>query len=226
MSQRDRDLPDLALLTEPVRRDLYDYVAARTDPVGRDEAARAIGISRGLAAFHLDRLAEAGLLDTTFARLSGRTGPGAGRPSKLYRRSAREFGVTLPPRDYEVPARLLAEVVSGPDPSLGAALERARWAGAELGRKVRRLGRTRSRKGLVAALQAELRERGFDPQPEGQRELRFRNCPFDSLARDHTTLMCGMNHAMMEGLVEGIGVPRLEAVIDPNPGVCCVRLRW
>ncbi len=216
----------MALLTEPVRRELYDYVAARPTAVGRDEAAREVGVSRSLAAFHLDRLVEAGLLDTEYLRLSGRTGPGAGRPSKLYRRSAREFGVSIPPRDYEVPARLLAGVMSGPTPSLEAAIERARVAGLKLGETLRRQERRKSRKRLVASLRVALRDHGFDPQPEGKKELRLGNCPFDSLAREYTSLMCGMNHAMMSGVARGLKVPGVEAVLDPQPGSCCVRFRW
>lgn len=225
-SRRERDLRGVALLTEPVRRELYEYVAGSPTAVGRDEAARQVGVSRSLAAFHLDRLAEAGLLETEYARLSGRTGPGAGRPSKLYRRSAREFDGSVPPRDYEVPARLLADVMTGPDPSPEAAMERARKEGLKLGAMVRRLEPARSRKRLLAALRAVLSERGFDPRPVGNRELRLGNCPFHTLAQEYTGLMCGMNHAMLNGVAEGLGVPGMEAVLDPQPGSCCVRFRW
>ena len=52
----ERQIAAIALLNEPVRRGLYLYVAKRRRDVGRDEAARALHISRALAAFHLDRL--------------------------------------------------------------------------------------------------------------------------------------------------------------------------
>src|SRR5262245_29851523 len=105
-------LETLAVLEEPLRRKLYLYVAGREEPVGRDEAARAAGVSRALAAFHLDKLVGAGLLEATFRRLSERTGPGAGRPSKLYRRAAGEFGVSLPPRRYELAAHVFAQALN------------------------------------------------------------------------------------------------------------------
>src|SRR5690348_17436989 len=103
---RDREaegdpIEAVALLEEPKRRQLYDVVAASPSPVGRDEAAAAAGISRELAAFHLDRMAAAGLLATEYRRLGNRRGPGAGRPAKLYRRADREISVSLPARDYE-----------------------------------------------------------------------------------------------------------------------------
>src|SRR3990170_8987534 len=99
----------LAALREPVRMRLYRYVERRLAAVGRDEAAGAVGVSRAMAAFHLDKLVDLGLLRTEFRRLSGRTGRGAGRPAKLYRRSRRDFSVTLPKRDHELLARLLSE---------------------------------------------------------------------------------------------------------------------
>src|SRR5437867_11602565 len=90
-------LKSVASLDDPVRRRLYLYVADQEGDVSRDQAARALQIPRALAAFHLDRLVKSGLLETTYRRLSGRSGPGAGRPSKLYRRAALRLDLTLPP---------------------------------------------------------------------------------------------------------------------------------
>src|SRR5512140_950673 len=101
----------LAALEEPARRSLYLYVVNRKREVGRDEAARAVGVSRTLAGFHLDRLVAEGLLEPSFRRLSGRTAPGAGRPAKLYRRSSRQLEISLPSRSYELAARILATAV-------------------------------------------------------------------------------------------------------------------
>jgi len=222
----ERDLPSVALLADAVRRALYDAVVASPSPVGRDQAAGTVGVSRSLAAFHLDRLVRAGLLDAEYARLGGRTGPGAGRPSKLYRRSAREFDVSVPSRDYEVPARLLAEVMSGPRPSPHAAMERAHEEGLALGKAIRQGERGRSRSRLLGALRAALSERRFRPRSAGSHEIRLANCPFDSLSRQYTDLMCGMNHAMLRGMVEGLGDPGIQAERDPQPGMCCVAIRW
>src|SRR5436189_6162126 len=105
----------IALLDEPRRRALYELVTSRRDPMGRDEAAATLGIGRELAAFHLDRLAEAGLLDVEYRRLGGKTGPGAGRPAKLYRRSKSEGAVSLPARDYERAVGAFAEAIDEPD---------------------------------------------------------------------------------------------------------------
>jgi predicted ArsR family transcriptional regulator len=105
------DVSAVAALDEPTRRRLYDHVVRQTGPVSRDEAAEALGLARPTAAFHLDRLAEESLLDVVYERRSGRTGPGAGRPAKLYKRSSKQVTVTLPERHYELAGRLLAQAL-------------------------------------------------------------------------------------------------------------------
>src|SRR5262245_41735059 len=117
----ERQLVPLAALADPVRRSIYLHVLAQGNEVSRDEAARELHVSRALAAFHLDKLADAGLLEVSYRRLSGRTGPGAGRPSKLYRRSALQVDVTVPARRYELAARLLAQATAEGGPGAGAA---------------------------------------------------------------------------------------------------------
>jgi predicted ArsR family transcriptional regulator len=210
----------VAVLDDPVRRRLYDYVAMQSRAVSRNEAAQAVGIQRTLAAFHLDRLAEAGLVDVSFSRPEGRSGPGAGRPAKLYRRAAAEHQVSVPPRDYRTAAELLAEVVdiTGAEPQLQRS---ARSRGASAGRAARRQAPAEPDDCLVAgALSAQ----GYQPYREGA-DIRLRNCPFDVLASHYPPLICGMNLALLEGLLEGATVTALEATLDPRPGDCCVVVR-
>ena len=209
----------IAVLDDPVRRSLYDYVSARGDGVSRSEAAAATGIGRTLAAFHLDRLAEAGLVEVTFARPSGRTGPGAGRPAKLYRRAVTEHQVSVPPRDYRAAAELLAEVVdlTGAEPELQRS---ARNRGAAAGRAAREQAPGLPDGDLVTGA---LSARGFQPYHD-RADVRLRNCPFLLLAGRHPPLICGMNLALLEGLLAGAGVSGLTARLDPRPGECCVVL--
>jgi predicted ArsR family transcriptional regulator len=204
----DRDLAAIGLLQDPVRRALYGHVVAAGGEVSRNQAAEAVGVQRGLAAFHLDKLVEAGLLEASFRRLGERRGPGAGRPAKLYRRAAGEVAASLPPRTYETAAHLLAETVeqTGADLQLQAA---ARRAGAEAGRAAR---------GPIERL---LGARGYEPYRDGT-ALRLRNCPFADLAGEFPVLVCAMNLSLIEGLLEGIGEPAGRAVMDPAPGRCCV----
>ena len=215
------DLEALSRLDDPVRRRLYEYVSDRHEPVGRDEAAAAAGIGRTLAAYHLDRLAEQGLLTVSYGRPGGRSGPGAGRPAKLYSRSDRSFAVNVPPRDYELAARVLAEAAER-DRS-GALLEAALRAAREHGREAGRAAR--GERGSRRALERLLRARGYDPFVDGEGVLRLRNCPFHVLAREHTGLVCGMNEALLQGLLEELGTGGVEAVLDPQPGRCCVAIR-
>lgn len=222
----DERLARLGVLQEPLRRALYLYVAAQPDEVGRDEASEAMGIRRSLAAFHLDKLADAGLLEVDYRRLSGRTGPGAGRPAKLYRRSSHGYQVSLPPRDYELAARLLATAIEQMGRgSPGDTVERvARDFGRALGQDWReRLGPRAGRRRQLSAIHEVLSRHGFEPYDEDG-EVRLRNCPFHSLAREHTALACGMNLALMEGLVAELKVAGVRARLDPRSDQCCVVL--
>ena len=217
-------LAELGALAEPTRSALYLYVAAQPHEVGRDEAATATGVTRAQAAFHLDRLVEDGFLETSYRRLSGRSGPGAGRPSKLYRRSARQHAVSLPPRDYELAANLLAQAIDeAPNRPARSSLGRvARRFGEAVGREVSAaLGRRASRERRMAALAEALGRHGYEPYRRGA-ELRLGNCPFHALAQSHTDLVCSMNLSLLEGVLGGMEGTDLEARPDPAPGQCCV----
>ncbi len=201
------DLDAVASLVEPTRAALYAYVVASARPVGRDDAASACRVSRQTAAYHLDRLADDGLLDIEFRRLTGLSGPGAGRPAKLYRKSTRSFLVSVPPRRYELAARIMLEAL---------AIERA----GSLGDAAHRIGEDLGRRGLTEALE----NAGYEPAEEGD-ETRFRNCPFHVLKEQDRDTICGMNLALVEGMVEGAGEKDLRPVLAPEDGYCCVRLR-
>jgi predicted ArsR family transcriptional regulator len=222
-------LARLAALAEPARRRLYDFVVRSAEPVSRDEASAGVGVPRHVAKFHLDRLVAGGLLDVEYRRPPGRSGPGAGRPTKLYRRSAQALEVSVPERRYDLAGRLLAEAVTRAEtsgrPVAETLAEAARTAGLDLGRSARRRAGARpGRAAIMAAGQQALAEHGFEPSadPTG---LTLRNCPFDALASDYAPLVCGMNLDFMRGLVEGLELRNATAELAPAPGMCCVRLR-
>ncbi|MFI1367490.1 helix-turn-helix transcriptional regulator [Streptomyces griseochromogenes] len=214
------DIDAIAVLQDPVRRRLYEYVAAQGREVGRNEAAEAAGVTRTLAAHHLDKLAEVGLLESGSRRLTGRSGPGAGRPAKVYTRARAERAVSLPARDYRTAAELLAEAAeqAGLDAGLCAAARRRgealRGAAAPCGN-------------LEEAMEV-LASRGYEPHLEGAEEVtgadarvvRMRNCPFHAVAERFPPLVCGMNLALLEGLFGTDGPVR--ARMDARPGECCV----
>jgi len=223
----DAQLVRIGSLQDPVRRALYRHVAAQPGEVSREQAAAAVGIQRQLAAFHLDKLVEAGLLDTSYRRLSGRTGPGAGRPSKLYRRSASEHAVSLPPRQYDLAAELLVTAVEQADgqPARTALIEVARGFGRRLGEDVRSsVGGRASKERRLAALAGSLEPYGYEPRSEDG-AVRLGNCPFRALAERHRDLVCGMNLSLVAGVVEGMGGTDLDPCLDPRPGECCVTVR-
>jgi len=213
------DLASLSSLDDPLRRRLYEVVTSHPGPVSRDEAASEAGIGRALAVYHLDKLAESGLLTASYQRPPGRRGPGAGRPAKVYARSDREFAVTVPPREYELAARLLVQAVEA-DPSnrsRAVLAEAARGLGTELGSAFERDAGERDVKGVLT-------QQGYEPCDGADGVIRLRNCPFHQLTEQHREVVCGMNLALVEGLVEGLGADGLRPVLDPQPGHCCVAI--
>lgn len=226
MPTNPADIQAVALLDEPVRRALYECVADAGRAVSRDEAAAAVDVSRALAAFHLDRLVGAGLLVAEYRRLSGRSGPGAGRPAKLYRLGPREFAVSLPERRYEFAAQLFAKTIEQLAGELPPAALRsaARDVGELVGSETRkRAGRRPSQRRLRKELIETLAERGYQPR-EASGEIRLGNCPFHALVGDHRQLVCGMNLELTAGLIVGLGDHDGEARLDPQPGQCCVAI--
>jgi predicted ArsR family transcriptional regulator len=219
----------IAALAEPVRRALYLYVVGQAEPVSREEAAAAVGVARHVAKFNLDRLEQENLLDVEYARPAGRRGPGAGRPAKLYKRSAREVEVSLPERRYDLAAEVMAQAIIQAeeqavpigDALRDAACEAGRTLGAEAQRKA---GARPSREGQLGAVQDVLADRGYQPRAAEDGGMALANCPFHALAQAHRTLMCGVNLDLIDGLVQTAGPPDVRAELSPSPGMCCVRI--
>jgi predicted ArsR family transcriptional regulator len=215
----------VAVLAEPVRRDLYLFVVDQPDAVSRDQAAAGVDVPRHTAKFHLDKLVEEGLLATEFRRLSGRRGPGAGRPAKLYRRADGELAVSLPQRHYDLAGGLLAEAIETSvrrGSSVLDALDDAAAAfGASLGDRARAaVDKPGGEDAPREAVCEVLAESGYEPHVQGDTIL-LRNCPFHALAKEHTQLVCGMNLSLVRAVTDRVGgslTPRL----DPLDGRCCV----
>lgn len=231
MDRLDEQLTSVGALAEPVRRELYGYVAGQAEPVSREQAAIAVDVPLHTAKFHLDRLVDAGLLEVEFRRLTGRTGPGAGRPAKLYRRSSRQVDVTLPERRYDLAGGVLAEAV---DESLrtGAPItETLSEVARSTGRRIAETSEAAESSWPDGAGGSDELETvagilggcGYEPVLAEQ-EICLANCPFDRLANNHTELVCGMNRDLIEGVLSGAGAEDLEARLAPADGFCCVRV--
>ena len=212
LKPEDRDLAAVASLAEPTRRRVYDLVATARTGLTRDDVAEACGIPRTTAAFHLDRLTDDGLLQARFERRTGRTGPGAGRPAKVYERSPLPRSVSIPATRYDLAGDLLA-----------AAVEESEQTGEPvrtcLARTARAAGLAHSRNDVMAALAAA----GYEPYHDGE-DVALANCPFHTLANRHTQLVCEMNLHYVRGLLDGADPRPAEARLAPLAQHCCVRL--
>lgn len=229
MREFEQNVAGIGALVDPVRRALYLYVCTQVAPVSRDQAADAVGVPRHQAKFHLDRLEAEGLLEADYARLTGRTGPGAGRTSKRYRRAPREIHVSLPDREYELAGWLMAEAITestrSGTPAHDTLYRVAATHGDAIGSAVVAADggpRTSPAKALDIAL-STLARYGYEPRREGDRAV-MANCPFHALAQTHTELVCHMNHALISGLIDAVGPDQIQACLDPDENRCCVTL--
>lgn len=228
-TERSDRLHAVASLDDEVRARIYAFIRDQGRPVSREDVAEHVRISRKLAAFHLDKLLDRGILKAHYARPSGRAGPGAGRPAKMYEPSGAELEISIPPRHYDLMGELLVEAIeteSRTMPARKAALRASRERGRMIGRAARREhgARWSSRRGGVPAASETLAGCGFEPAEVRDGEIVLRNCPFRSLAQAAPDLVCVMNRAFIEGVLQGMGTPRVRARLTRRPGVCCVTL--
>ena len=227
----ERRISGIAALDQPLRRDLYRLLSERDGWVTRDEASEALDIARSVAAFHLDKLVEVGVAEVTFERTSGRTGPGAGRPAKLYRRGTTEVSASVPERRYDLAGSLLATAVAEAErtgaPIAECLSASARAAGRVIGQEAAEAtGGVKTREARRRAVLDLLARHGYEPLLRKGGEIALVNCPFHRLAEEHRSLVCGMNLEFLAGLLEGIGpADRLNARLAPEPGYCCVRIK-
>jgi predicted ArsR family transcriptional regulator len=225
----DEQLATVAALADGLRRDLYAFVCRATGPVTRDEAAQALRISPKLAAFHLDKLVERGLLLAGFD-VPAHAPRRVGRAPKRYRPSPLELSVSVPERRYDLVGEILVGALSRTGPGDPAAQEARRIAwdrghglGAEA-REARRLHRPGPER-TVGAAEEVLEAQGFVPSDDGDGGLILRNCPFHALAQQEPEIVCSLNQAFVDGVLRGLGNEDVRAELRPEEGLCCVRVR-
>ncbi len=213
---RTDQISAVAAMSDPQRRALFEFVSRDGGLVGRDDAAKALGIPRSTVAFHLDRLVDEGLLEFEFKRLSGKTGPGSGRPSKLYRRAGGEISVSIPPRRYDLAGNLLAEAIGESDRTGEPVRAVLATISAATGREIG---------SSAGSLDAALDSCGYEPRDDGAGGMVLTNCPFDKLAAKHTDIICQANVALLQGVAEGASeTERTVEFVAPAGGCCCVRV--
>ncbi|PRZ44335.1 putative ArsR family transcriptional regulator [Antricoccus suffuscus] len=218
----------VSALDDPSRRKIYQYARDARRPISREQAAEAVGISRKLAIFHLDKLVEVGLLVTHYD--AGNRVRKVGRTPKVYEPAAIDIAVTIPERQYGALAEILVQALvterpgeTARDAASRAAHERGRLFG-ESARSDLRGGKLGPERALTLA-ESALRGRGFEPYRESPACVRLANCPFHPLAERETEAVCGINYEFLRGFLSGAGASRVEAVQAPRPGECCVQLQ-
>jgi predicted ArsR family transcriptional regulator len=210
-----RRITALASLTDAKRLQLFELVARQGRAVGRDEVAEAAGIPRSTVSFHLDRLVQDGLLAVEFHKPPGRTGPGSGRPAKMYRTIAGEVGASVPDRNYDLAGELLATAIETSQARGGPAAEALREAAYRKGEELAQ---------GAESIEGFLEAAGYRPEPDGAGGLLLANCPFHRLSQAHAGVVCSMNGAFLQGAAAGCGIAGERVAGDDRPGRCCARI--
>jgi predicted ArsR family transcriptional regulator len=223
----DAAIDSVSVLGEDLRRRMFAFIRRARRAVTRDEAAASVGISRKLAAFHLDKLVDAGLLRARYETPGGIRK--VGRQPKVYEPTDTQLTVSIPDRRHELLADLLLDAVLTEGPGESAAQAATRTAGVrgrqwgERERERTRPGRLGVERGLTFC-ERMLEEHGYEPARETPTHIRLRNCPFHPLAAKAPDLVCDMNHAFLTGYLDGLRINGVQAVLAPQPGECCIRL--
>jgi predicted ArsR family transcriptional regulator len=229
MDSLERDAAGIGALADPVRHRLYEFVCAQPEPVSRDQAADAVGIAHHQAKFHLDRLTAEGLLETDYARLTGRSGPGAGRTSKLYRRARRDIAVSLPQREYELAGRLMATAIAQSATTGEPVVEVLNRVARDYGQRIGATKRPPTDASAALELTVKVLSKcGYEPRRidgSANHQVELANCPFHALAREQTELACNMNHALITGVADALAPHGPDARLCPGADRCCVVLR-
>jgi predicted ArsR family transcriptional regulator len=205
----------VSALDDPVRRGIYDLVATSTEPLTRDVAAARLGIPRSTATFHLERLVDVGLLRVGFAKLTGRTGPGSGRPAKLYALAEDEIAVSVPPRHYDLAARVLASAVEAAATNGATVADALQDAASSAGEELA---------SGSSSLWEILRRNDFRPRMMSPGIAVLDNCPFHRLVEEHPQTVCTLNLHLIQGAARASGHGEVQVTLDPAPGRCCVAL--
>jgi predicted ArsR family transcriptional regulator len=205
----------VASLGDDKRRQLFELIASAGSAVGRDDAALALGIPRSTASFHLDKLVQDGLLAVEFHKASGKSGPGSGRPAKMYRPATKEVGASVPDRNYDLAGELLA-----------AAIEHSTETGGPVDESLRKTSRQKGEAlaSGAASLEGFLAGEGYHPQPDGAGGFVLMNCPFHRLAGGHPDVVCAMNGAFLQGAAAACGESGDRVARSDEPGQCCARI--
>ncbi|SNQ48993.1 Transcriptional regulator [Frankia canadensis] len=225
----------LRLVADPQRRAIYTHLRGATAPMSRDQVAAGLAIARTTAAFHLDRLAESGLLAVTYARPAGRGGPGAGRPAKLYQAREVDLEVAIPARRYERLARILvqsADLLDGED--YQARAQTVAFAAGERDSAEHEAPKAQAPQALkpLSRAAAALRQLGYEPAgasvgsvggEDGGPRLVLRNCPFRRLSATHPEVVCTLNERYVAGVIDGLGLrDDLRVAGEGVAPACCV----
>jgi predicted ArsR family transcriptional regulator len=188
---------------DPTRRQIYLFVRGAEDGATAAEVAEAFALHPNVARHHLDKLAGGGYVDVA----TGRTGAGAGRPSKRYRVTAPEMSLELPVRQDDLLVTLLGRALAllPTDQAELMAEEVGQDYGRALAGAVGAGEVPRSFRAALTVVADALTAHGFAAHAERGSSgkglhLVSDHCPFGNTAIEHPVL-CAVDRGLVRGML-------------------------
>ncbi len=194
-----------AVLGDPTRLGIYQYVVKSAEPVTTQEVAHRFSLHPNVARMHLTKLVDLGLLAME-AEKGGR-----GRPGMLYSPSGQAVNLSYPTRDFQLLSELLSETIGALGDAAKPVLEKV---GRDFGRRLVHesiadagLDPVESSPAAILQVSAQaLDSHGLDLRvgSDGQRTLHLtlKSCGFKEVASKHPHLVCHLCHQIVQGVLE------------------------
>ena len=210
-------------MADPSRRHLLRMLDDADDALTLDDLAQRVGLHVNTVRGHLDILEDAGLVERTTVR---RASPG--RPRVAFR------AVSPDRREPSAASyRLLADALAASIEATSDAPARAAHdAGREWGRAIVAQAKHAGDLGpdqAMAVVLGSLADLGFGPESraiESGVEIRLHDCPFRSLARERTDVVCSVHAGLLTGILDAMDSDLVVEDLQPfvEPSLCVARI--
>lgn len=196
-------------LGEETRFDIFRRIASSSEPLSVKELVSQLGMHHSAIRIHLNKLQDAGLIYAKKRHMPGVVG----RPQLAFLPSAQALSITLPPRNYELLARLAMDLASAHEDAESPEDFGVQWGRGYMRESGRFADGPVPLDDAVHALMVELRQLGASGNvsrvAEGYQILET-NCVFAELAADHAPLVCSLHQGVMRGMLTEMSADQFD----------------
>lgn len=196
-------------LGEETRFDIFRRIASSPEPLSVKELVSQLGMHHSAIRIHLNKLQEAGLIHAKKRHMPGVVG----RPQLAFLPSAQALSITLPPRNYELLARLAMDLALAREDAESPEDFGVHWGRGYMRESGRFADGPAPLDEALDALMVELRQLGASSNvsrvDDGYQILET-NCVFAELATDHAPLVCSLHQGVMRGMLTEMSADQFD----------------